>query len=106
MKLQDILQVKGTDVHTISSEATLAEVVRKLVDDGCGSLVVCSSGQMVGIITERDILRACAGNNATLHEIKVSVHMTSEVISGSLTDSVEDTMGLMTKRHIRHLPVI
>ena len=63
MLLRDILLHKGSKVYSIDPEATLADVVRKLVDHNCGSLVVCEpdcSTRVLGIITERDILRACA----------------------------------------------
>ncbi len=61
MILREILQAKGHVVHSIDSNASLDDVVRKLVRHNCGSLVVYDAqGQMVGIITERDILQACA----------------------------------------------
>ena len=56
MKLNEILHAKGTDVYRIDPEASLADVVQKLVECGCGSLLVCDGDRIVGIITERDIL--------------------------------------------------
>ena len=110
MTLREILNTKGSAVHTISPQATLDEVVQKLVKHNCGSLVVCDpgcdDGRMLGIITERDILRACAAHRSELHRVKVADVMTHDVLIGSPNDSVEDTMGLMTKHRIRHLPVI
>ena len=106
MKLQEILRVKGTGVHKIGPEASLAEVVQRLVEYGCGSLLVCDGDRMVGIITERDILRACAAKAAPLEEIQVTVHMTVEVVTGSPGDDVSDIMGLMTSKRIRHLPIM
>ena len=106
MKLQEILRVKGTGVHKIGPEASLAEVVQRLVECGCGSLLVCDGDRMVGIITERDILRACAAKAAPLEEIQVTVHMTVEVVTGSPGDDVGDIMGLMTSKRIRHLPIM
>ena len=50
MKLQEILKVKGSDVHTISPDKTLADVVAKLVACNCGSLVVCECGATTGLI--------------------------------------------------------
>ena len=60
MNLNVILREKGNAVFTTSPDNTLAEVVASLVEHNCGSLVVCDEGQVVGIITERDILRATA----------------------------------------------
>lgn len=106
MNLRDILRVKGNHVHTISPLATLADVVRQLVEFNCGSLVVHDGDEMVGIITERDILRVCAQRTATLNEILVEECMTSEVIAGLPDDEIEAVMGILTHRRIRHLPVV
>jgi|SRR4051812_13892261 len=111
MTLRDILHNKGHQVHSIESSATLEDVVQKLVRHNCGSLVVYdvhspSSGRMAGIVTERDILRACAQRSGALADISVGDAMTTNVVIGSPVDSVENTMGLMTEMRIRHLPVI
>ncbi len=110
MNLREILRSKGTVVHTIDASDSLEDVVQKLVSHNCGSLVVFDSKsmsqEMVGIITERDILRACAGHKAALDQLRVSDAMTRNVVVGSPQDSIEDTMGLMTNRRIRHLPVV
>lgn len=108
MILQDILRVKGTDVYSISPDASLADVVQLLVAHNCGSLVVTASEdstKIAGIITERDILRACASGKP-LSETTVRSVMTENVITGSLDDPVSDIMGTMTDHRIRHLPVI
>jgi len=110
MTLRDILSTKGPVVHSIDCAASLEEVVRTLVHHNCGSLVVrdarSGSSRMVGIITERDILRACAVHKTAIVDLKVSDAMTSNLIVGSPGDSIEDTMGLMTNHRIRHLPVV
>jgi CBS domain-containing protein len=110
MILREILQSKGTLVHTIDAGDSLDDVVQKLVHNNCGSLVVYDSNsasrRMVGIITERDILRAYASRKAALGQLRVAETMTTDVVVGSPQDSIEDTMGLMTNRRIRHLPVI
>ena len=111
MKLTDILRVKGTDVHSIAPQAKLTDVVRKLVDHNIGSLVVCEDlgcrqGRVLGIITERDILRACAESETSLSERTVAEVMTKDLVVGSPYDSIDDTMGLMTEHRVRHLPVM
>ncbi len=111
MTLREILHNKGHVVHTVGSQATVEDVVQKLVQYNCGSLVVVDSngpaaGHMVGIVTERDILKACAAHKAALVDLRVADVMTSDVITGAPNDSIEDTMGLMTEKRIRHLPVI
>jgi CBS domain-containing protein len=110
MLLQEILRHKGTAVHTIQPQATLDDLVRTLVQRNCGSLVVTQSGSssspMLGIITERDVLRACAAHPCGLGDVRVDDVMTIDVTVGSPNDSVEDTMGVMTEQRIRHLPII
>ena len=106
MILREILRIKGSKVHTIAPDATLAAVVSKLVENNVGSLVVCDGDEMVGIISERDILRACAANGGTLHEKRAREAMSSKVMTGSPEDSIEETMGLMTDKRIRHLPIL
>jgi CBS domain-containing protein len=109
MLLQEILRNKGTAVHTIRPQATLDELVRTLVRLNCGSLVVTqsdSSAPILGIITERDVLRACAAHPNGLGQVRVADVMVVDVTIGSLNDSVEDTMGVMTERRIRHLPIV
>ena len=111
MKLQDILNVKGSAVHSISPDASLEEVVRTLVERRIGSLVVCGpdageKATLLGIITERDILHACLPGKKPLAEAKVADAMSTELVTGSPDDEVEQVMGLMTTRRIRHLPVL
>lgn len=106
MNLQQILQQKGSTVYKTSPRATLADVVAQLVQYNCGSLVVCEGERMVGIITERDILRACAANNAALSELLVEKCMSRKVQTASPEDEVETIMGQMTENRIRHLPVL
>jgi CBS domain-containing protein len=116
MNLREILNSKGRVVHTIGRNATLEDVVQTLVRHNCGSLVVCdadprgadprTNGRMEGIITERDILKAYATHKAPLSVLTVAEAMNSDVVTGSPNDSVEATMGLMTKLRIRHLPIV
>lgn len=106
MKLSDILRTKGRSVLTIGPRATLAEVVSTMVEHNCGSLVVCDDDALVGIITERDILRVCASETRSLREIIVEERMTRDVITGLASDPISAVMGLMTERRIRHLPVL
>ncbi len=112
MTLYDILRTKGSEIQTISADATLDDVARKLVQHNIGSLVVCApaadpkSRPFVGIITERDLLRVCATKRVALDQIKVADQMSTRVITGSPADDVEQIMGIMTKNRVRHLPVL
>ena len=112
MIVQNILDVKGTQVHSIGSDATLAEVVHDLVRYNIGSLVVreCdwkdSYLEIMGIITERDILRAIEVHNLPLEQLKVADIMSTDLITASPRDPVDRVMWLMTDNRVRHLPVV
>ena len=104
MKLRDILQTKGSVVHTITPSATLQDVANILVEHNCGSLVVMEQEQLSGIITERDILRAAAASHQPLADFSVRDHMTAKLVTGSLDEDLGEVMGQMTDHRIRHLP--
>lgn len=106
MLVREILMDKGRAVHTCSPDNTLADVVDLLVGHNCGSLVVSERGEMVGIITERDILRACASTRQSLDVLSVRDRMSRCPVTATLDDEIADTMGAMTEHRIRHLPVI
>jgi CBS domain-containing protein len=109
MKLQDILQAKGSQVFCIAPDATLEAVVQTLIDNNCGSLLVRDphvDEPIVGIVTERDILRTTAATKKPLTEIRVYEVMSANVITAGPTDSVASVMGLLTEKRIRHLPVV
>ena len=112
MNLEEILKSKGATVFTIAPDATLEQAVSRLVDHNIGSLVVCSRDveqgeRPIGIITERDILHACSARSGhNLATTRVEVVMSTDLSMASPSDLVEDVMGLMTKRRIRHLPVM
>ena len=109
MTLQEILRAKGSKVHTITPDASLDDVVQTLVKHNCGSLVVCrdeSCPEVLGIITERDILRATAARRGSLNAIAVQDVMTRDLVTGTPNASIEHIMCLMTKHRIRHLPIL
>ena len=106
MLVSDILGEKGRQVHTCSPDDTLSDAIDMLVGHNIGSLVVCQDGEMVGIITERDILRACATVRESLSFIRVQDRMTRCPVVAAPTDEVAGTMGILTERRIRHLPVV
>jgi CBS domain-containing protein len=105
-KLREILQSKGTEVYLVSPTATLQDVVNLLVQHNCGSLVVVEDAQILGIITERDILRAAASINRPLVHCRVQDHMSVNLVTGRPDDPIGDVMGMMTEHRVRHLPVL
>ena len=110
MTLLEILSVKGNKVHSIGPDATLLDVAVRLVENHCGSLIVCdprmARGTVIGIVTERDLLRAAARNEGSLQNLHVRDYMTSALVTARPHDSIDDAMGIMTEHRIRHLPVM
>ncbi len=112
MILEEILTAKGSTVFTIAADAVLQQAVSRLVDHNIGSLMVCSRDveqgeRPIGIITERDILHASSSKSGhDLATTRVEEVMSTDLAMASPSDLVEDLMGLMTKRRIRHLPVV
>ncbi|HZN34822.1 MAG TPA: CBS domain-containing protein [Pirellulaceae bacterium] len=106
MLVRDILSGKGRTVHTCTPDDSLADVVDLLVGHNIGSLIVMKDDAMVGIITERDILRATAVTRGPLEFVKVHDRMTRLPVVISPHDAVADAMCVMTERRIRHLPVV
>ena len=111
MRLQDILAVKGTTVFTTLPDVSLAEAVRQMVEHNVGSMLVCQRDatlgeRLVGIITERDMLRYFATGVRDLTQSTVAEVMTGKLITARPTDSVTDLMGVMTTHRIRHVPVM
>jgi CBS domain-containing protein len=105
MQVRDILQHKGQQVHSIEPEATLTQAAQKMMEHRCGSLVVQVQDQLVGIITERDVLRVCA-TGQSLGTVCVHEQMTRRVVTGSPADDLRSIMGVLTNKRVRHLPVL
>jgi CBS domain-containing protein len=107
MKVGDILQAKGSGVTTIRPEAAISTVVRRMKLEGIGALVVSEDGtEVVGIISERDIVRGLADEGVELLEKRVIDLMTSPVKTCTLEANIKDVMAVMTRSRIRHLPVV
>jgi CBS domain-containing protein len=106
MLLKEILQIKGTEVHAIGPSATCEDAVAELVRFNIGSLLVrdIPTELILGIITERDILRINAGQ-VSLDQIPVADAMSTELVTANADDNIIDAMRLMTEHHVRHLPV-
>jgi CBS domain-containing protein len=109
MRLEDILKHKGTEVASIAPERLLVDAIALLNDRKIGALLVCSGecsrGNIAGIVTERDVLRACHARLADLGRITVGEVMTKELVIGRSDDTIDYAMAVMTRRRIRHLPV-
>jgi CBS domain-containing protein len=106
MQVASILTVKGADVATITPESTIGDAVTALHHHRIGALVVSPDGRrVVGIVSERDIVRRMA-TDAGVMSVPVSHVMTANVHTCTPEDEVEQLMVLMTGHRIRHVPVV
>ncbi|GEP07547.1 CBS domain-containing protein [Methylobacterium oxalidis] len=106
MTVARILAEKGSSVVTVQPERTLDDAIHLLADKSIGALVVCDpEGHVVGIISERDIMRALARQAGAAFDAPVSVHMTGTVTSCKRSTTIEEVMHLMTEGRFRHVPV-
>ena len=107
MTVARILAVKGRDVFTTQPHRTLQETARLLVHKGIGALVVTGAdGAVLGIISERDIVRALADEGAAALDDAISRHMTNEVFTTTSGACIHDIMERMTHSRFRHVPVV
>ena len=107
MNVQTILRNKGRSVVTIHSDATVERAVAVLRLRGIGALVVSDDGEnVVGIVSERDIVAAFGRHGNELLAASVADVMSRPVVTCDPDDSVADLMAEMTNRRIRHLPVV
>ena len=106
MTVRAILDLKGRDVVTITSDHTLAQAAEHLSTYKIGALVVLAGERISGILSERDIVKAVARNGAGALESPVSSTMTSAVTTCQPYDTIAEVMNRMTAGRFRHLPVI
>ena len=108
MKLMDVLDAKGRDVVAVDPGISVREAVRTLVGHNIGAVaVVDREGKLVGIFSERDVLRLSdAGGERNFSAMRISEHMSSELITAECQTAVEEALAVMIEHHIRHLPVV
>jgi CBS domain-containing protein len=104
--VRDILAVKGTQVMSIGPEATALDAAMLMNDHKIGSLVVMSAGQLIGIISERDILQRVVVPRLDSGHTLVRDVMTMEVICCQPHTTLDEARGVLKNRRIRHLPVL
>jgi CBS domain-containing protein len=107
MTVARILADKGRDVLTTQPHRTIREVAAQLASNGVGAVVVSDASRAVlGIVSERDIVRAIGTGPSSVLEEPVSRHMTAKVTTVDEAASIDRVMELMTEGRFRHLPVV
>lgn len=107
MKLKDILKTKNDEILTVRQDQTVHTAIKILFKNKIGALLVLNTaGELVGIISERDVLWECVEREHLLRKTPVKRVMTKKLIIGSAEDDIQSSMGVMTRNRIRHLPIM
>lgn len=104
--VKQLLQVKGSTVHTIAADASVLDAIKLMAEKGIGALVVLDAGRLAGVVSERDYARKVILHGRSSQDTAVREIMTDEVVTVRSEQTVEDCMALMTDKRIRHLPVV
>lgn len=106
MKVEQILQSKGADVFAVNDGDTIAQAVSVLNEKNIGAVVVRGGGgSVVGILSERDIVRRLGAEGPGALQLRVADCMTPKPYTCSPEETLDDVMAQMTEKRIRHLPV-
>ncbi|MCW4353702.1 CBS domain-containing protein [Hoyosella sp. YIM 151337] len=106
MRISDLLRNKGSNVATADPKTTVSELIGALAQHNVGAMVVVEEGRVIGIVSERDIVRKLHKNGAAVLNAPVSAIMTTDVVSCVPSDHVNSLAEIMTERRVRHMPVV
>lgn len=104
--VRHILKEKGAVVWTIPPDASVRDAITTMDKNDIGFLVIAHAGELVGIVSERDIARKVILKEKSPATTQVKDIMTSDVVTIAPDQSIDECMTLMTSKHIRHLPVM
>jgi CBS domain-containing protein len=106
MKVSDILRVKGNTLYTINPEEPLSTALRTMADLDIGSLVVMSHGDVVGMLTFREVIQAVVRGGGSIGQGSVRQVMDDFPVTCTPDTELDEVRRLMLQRHARYLPVL
>jgi CBS domain-containing protein len=106
MKVTDILRVKGNTLYTVHPDQTLAEAVRTMAELDIGSLVVMEHGDLVGMLTFREVICAIVANGGSLGDRHVRAEMDDAPLTCTPETEIDEVRRMMLSRHARYMPVV
>jgi CBS domain-containing protein len=104
--VKDLLARKGGNVLVVSTTTTVLDAAEQMNAEGTGSVLVAEEGRLVGIFTERDLMRRIVAVRLDPGTVPVSQVMTTALVTATLEATIPDCGALMSERRIRHLPVV
>ena len=105
MLIRDILKKKGSKTITTSKETKVVDIAHILTKEKIGAIVILEKEKVIGILSERDIVRAFTQKKSVRNTQSQEI-MTKNVFTCGLEDNNEDLLTLMVNKHFRHLPVL
>jgi len=108
MKVKDILNEKGRELITIGAGVSIVDASQKMMQRNIGALMVEEDGKLVGLITERDVVKILAKTECVLNDLKVRDIMvdSANLVVAEPEDEVEYVMAVMIQNSIRHMPIV
>ena len=106
MKVSDILRVKGGTLFTISPDEPLSEAAICMADNDIGSLVVMEHGELVGMLTFREVIQCIQANRHVVGETLVRTAMDDHPLTCTLETELDEVRRMMLERHARYMPVM
>jgi len=104
--IRQLLEVKGHEVWTVRPDDHVFEAIRVMAEKGVGALLVCDGKRLAGIVSERDYARKVILVGKSSKSTQVKDFMTTDPVTVTPGESVDDCLSIMTTRHFRHLPVV
>jgi CBS domain-containing protein len=106
MKVSDILRVKGGTLYTASPQQSLNEAVKTMASRDIGSLVVMSHGELVGMLTFREVIKAVVANDGSVGQTTVRTVMDDAPLTCTPETEIDEVRRMMLQRHARYMPVM
>ena len=106
MKVTDILRVKGNTLYTVSPDQPLADAARTMSEMDIGSLVVMEHGDLVGMLTFREVINAVVANGGSLDNRHVRSVMDDAPLTCTPGTEIDEVRRMMLQRHARYMPVL
>ena len=106
MKVSDILRVKGNTLYTVTPDEPLARAVEIMADRDIGSLVVMEHGELVGMLTFREVMLCMVKHNGSLGDTRVRTAMNDHPLTCTSETELDEVRRMMLERHARYMPVL
>lgn len=106
MKVKELLSIKGLECFSITSDQSLLDAAKQMTECAIGALLVMDRGSLVGIVTERDIVKNVSGEKVLCKDAKIRDVMSRNLLVVKPGDDLDYVMAIMIQNNIRHTPVV